>query len=147
MGKRRLSRELSLQFLYQLDASRKFESLKSNDFNEALEVFWITQEQNYDEDIKDFMEELSKGVIENFIGVDQIISRYSQNWKISRMASIDRNMLRIAVYEMAYLRNIPPPVTINEAIEIGRKYGNEETGAFVNGILDKVRLAKEKGEV
>ena len=147
MRKRRLSRELSLQFLYQLDTSGEFKLLKSGDFNEALEVFWTTQEQKYSEDIKIFMEELSRGVVENSIGIDQIISSYSQNWKISRMASIDRNMLRIAVYEIAYLRNIPPPVTINEAIDIGKKYGNEETGAFVNGILDKVRLAREKGEI
>ncbi len=63
------------------------------------------------------------------------------------MSTIDRNILRIAIYELAYLSNIPPPVTINEAVELGKKFGTEESGSFINGILDKIREAKEKGDI
>jgi N utilization substance protein B len=63
------------------------------------------------------------------------------------MATIDRNILRIAIYELLYLRNIPPPVTINEAVELGKRFGTEESGSFVNGILDKIRMAQEKGDL
>jgi N utilization substance protein B len=63
------------------------------------------------------------------------------------MATIDRNILRIAIYELLYLRNIPPPVTINEAVELGKRFGTEESGSFINGILDKIRMAQEKGDL
>ena len=118
MGKRRLSRELALKFLYQLDVLSDKKAEGPLDFDKELEGFLITQEEVPDEDIKDFMVVLSKGVSENIEGIDRIITKYSDNWKISRMSKIDRNILRLAVYEMLNLSNIPHPVTINEAVEI-----------------------------
>jgi len=72
--------------------------------------------------------------------------RYADNWKMERMSCVDRNILRIAVYEMLLCPDIPPKVSINEAIEVGKKFGTEESGAFINGILDSVRLSIEKGK-
>ena len=96
--------------------------------------------------MKEFFIILSRGVYENLNGLDEIISKYSDNWKVSRISRIDRNILRIAVYEMLNLSNIPHPVTINEAVDIAKKYGNNESGSFINGIVDRVRIALEKGE-
>lgn len=147
MGKRRLSRELALQFLYQYDISNELNSFKLIDFEKLVEDFLSSQEIRIEPDVSEFMSIICRGVLENIVGIDEVISQYCKNWRIGRMANIDRNILRISVYEMVYLRNIPPPVTINEAIEVGRKYGNEETASFVNGVLDRVRIAKEKGDI
>ena len=74
-----------------------------------------------------------------------MIERYSDNWKLSRMSGVDRNILRIAVYELMYCNDIPSKVTLNEAIDIGKRFGTDESGAFINGILDGIRMAlKEK---
>ncbi len=79
--------------------------------------------------------------------LDAIIERFSDNWKIDRMARVDRNILRMAVFELLFCEDIPPKVTINEAIDVGKKFGGEESGSFVNGIMDGVRLALDKGEL
>lgn len=147
MGKRRLSRELTLKFLYQIDPTSEFHRNNEINFDDEYELFWSTQEEDSDDDIKEFMTILARGVCENFEGIDKIISLYSDNWRISRMAKIDLNIIRVAVYEMVYLSNIPPAVTINEAVEIAKKYGCEDSGAFINGILDRIKVAKEKGEM
>src|SRR3972149_460806 len=125
MGKRRRARENTLQFLYQYDTLKESSSQELST-DDVLALFWATK------DIE---------------GIDDIINRYSEHWRLSRMSTIDRNILRMAIYELVYLRDIPPPVTINEAVELAKKYGTEESGAFVNGILDRIRVALEKGEV
>ncbi len=79
--------------------------------------------------------------------IDSIIERFSSNWKISRMSCVDRNIMRLAVYELLYCEDIPPKVSINEAIDIGKKYGTEESGAFINGILDSIRTAFENKDI
>ena len=145
MGKRRLSRELTLKFLYQYDVYVE-QDKELNNFDEQLEAFLITQDGINDSEIKDFFIILSRGVCDNLEGIDEIISKYSDNWKVSRISRIDKNILRIAIYEMLNLSNIPHPVTINEAVDIAKKYGNNESGSFVNGIVDRVRIALEKGE-
>ena len=146
MGKRRLSRELALKFLYQLDVLSDNVETSQIEFDKELESFLTTQETVGDEDTKKFMVTLARGVFENLEGIDRIITKYSENWKISRMSKIDRNILRLAVYEMLNLSNIPHPVTINEAVEIAKKYGTNESGSFINGVIDRVRIAFEKGE-
>ena len=88
-----------------------------------------------------FFMELVNGVMNNKPQIDTIIERFSNNWKISRMSCVDRNIMRIAVYEMLFCRDIPPKVSINEAIDVGKKFGTEESGAFINGILDSIRVA------
>jgi len=145
MGKRRLSRELTLKFLYQYDVYIE-QNKELNNFDEQLEGFLITQDGINDSEIKDFFLVLAKGVSDNRDSIDNIISKYSDNWKVSRISRIDKNILRIAIYEMLNLSNIPHPVTINEAVDIAKKYGNNESGSFINGIVDRVRIALEKGE-
>ncbi|MCK5551983.1 MAG: transcription antitermination factor NusB [Deltaproteobacteria bacterium] len=134
MGVRRRAREIALQVLYQ----REF-----NQAEEALGLFW-----NNFEALKgamDFSGRIIRGVEQHREDLDRIIDRYSSHWKIDRMAHVDRNILRIAVYELLYCDDIPPKVAINEAIDIGKKYGSEDSGAFINGVLDKVR-SEERGQ-
>lgn len=88
-----------------------------------------------------FVERLVRGTMSNSKAIDELISKWSQNWRISRMGRVDRNILRLATYELAFEPEIPSKVTLNEAIEIAKRYGTEESGKFVNGILD--RLAQE----
>jgi len=145
MGKRRLSRELTLKFLYQYDVYLE-QNKDLNNFEEQLEAFLITQDEINDDEIKDFFIVLGRGVCDNRDSIDEVISKYSDNWKVSRISRIDKNILRIAIYEMLNLSNIPHPVTINEAVDIAKKYGNNESGSFINGIVDRVRIALEKGE-
>ena len=92
-----------------------------------------------------FFEYLVKGVLENKVLIDLVVERYSSNWKIRRMACVDRNILRIGVFEMLFSTDIPVKVSINEAIDIGKRFGTPESGAFINGILDSIRLAIESG--
>lgn len=146
MGKRRIAREQALKFLYQIDVLTHDNNKKNLDVDQELTNFFMIEKTSFDENIKKFMIFLVKGVCENIERIDQMISRYSDNWKISRMSRIDRNILRIAVYEMTNLSNIPYAVTINEAVDIAKKYGTEESGAFINGVIDKVKLAVEEGE-
>ena len=89
-------------------------------------------------DSQRFYMKLIKGVIENKARIDELIEKFSSNWKISRMGCVDRNILRIAAYEILYCHDIPPKVSINEAVDIGKLYGTEESGSFINGILDGI---------
>ncbi|MDD4463608.1 MAG: transcription antitermination factor NusB, partial [Desulfobacterales bacterium] len=79
--------------------------------------------------------------------IDQLIEHFSSNWKISRMSCVDRNIMRMAVYELLFCTEIPPKVSINEAIDVGKRFGTEESGAFINGILDTIRIAIEEGKI
>lgn len=104
---------------------------------EALDLF-----RNNFEVLKgamDFSERLVKGVEQHREDLDRIIERYASHWKVDRMTHVDRTILRIATYELLYCYDIPPKVAINEAIDIGKKYGSEDSGAFINGVLDKVK--------
>lgn len=145
MGKRRRSRELALQFLYQFDSVNET-SPDSQRAEESLSQFWERDGLNTDPDVKDFATILSLGCSKNIGQLDDLISRYSEHWSLPRISKIDRNILRIAVYEMLYLSAIPAAVTINEAVELGKTFGTEESGAFINGILDKISKDREKGE-
>ena len=91
-----------------------------------------------------FFLELVNGILDAMVEIDALIERFSKNWKIRRMSCVDRNVMRIAVYELLYCQDIPPKVSINEAVDIGKKFGTEESGAFINGILDSIREALEK---
>jgi len=94
-----------------------------------------------------FFDLLVQGVLACRGQLDRLIEHFSRNWKVTRMSGVDRNAIRIAIYEMLRCDEIPPKVSINEAIEMGKKYGSEESGAFINGILDSVHLALEAGEI
>ena len=129
MGVRRRAREIALQVLYQ----REFDH---GEIEEAIALFW----NNFEvlKGAMDFSERLVKGVEQHRKELDRIIEQYSSNWRVDRMTHVDRTILRIATYEILYCDDIPPRVAINEAIDIGKKYGSEDSGAFINGILDKV---------
>jgi N utilization substance protein B len=99
------------------------------------------------EKVQPFFETLTRGVMRNRRQIDQLIERFSSNWKISRMACVDRNVMRIALYEILYLDDIPEKVSINEAIDIGKKFGTEDSGAFINGILDSAHIAIKNKEI
>ena len=88
-----------------------------------------------------FFSRLVEGVLDSGTEIDAILGRFSRNWKMSRMSCVDRNVMRIAVYEILYCDDIPPKVSINEAVDIGKKFGSEDSGAFINGILDSVRMS------
>ena len=129
MGKRRKAREWALKILYKID-------LTDYSYKEALDIFY--NNFNIPEELRDFIETLVKGVYENKKLIDRYIAKFSTNWRIERMSDVDRNILRMAIFELLFLDDIPPKVTINEAIEIGKKYGSEDSFAFINGILDRV---------
>ena len=130
-GRRRLARELAVQFLYQFD-------LSGGSLEEALPLFWQTQSEVSDAGHK-FVEELIHGVIERRAVIDGNIAKYTEHWDLPRIAAVDRNILRLAIYEMLYRDDIPPVVSINEAVDIAKKFSTRESGAFVNGILDRVK--------
>lgn len=94
----------------------------------------------------DYFQELVNGVCRVRSQLDGIIERFSSNWKVSRMSGVDRNVLRLAVFEMLCMDQIPPKVAINEAIDIGKRYGAEESGAFINGILDSIFIASQAND-
>jgi N utilization substance protein B len=136
MGERRKARECALQVLYAMDASKVTAE-------EALKLYW----QSHPEDsleIRTFAADIVKGTSKKVEEIDNLITQYSTNWKISRMSMVDRNILRFSVYELMWCQTIPVKVTLNEAIEIAKQYGTEESGSFINGILDKV--AKVSGK-
>jgi len=128
MGFRRKSRELALQVLFQADycPGQEGQTVRVSILNKAVSQ------------VRSFAELLVKGVSLHRDEIDQVIGRYTEHWSPERMALIDRCVLRFSTFELLYLEEIPPKVTINEAIEIAKKYGNEDSGAFVNGILDHI---------
>ncbi len=109
---------------------------------EAIDLF--CKHFRVSKNVKPFFLRLVEGVKASQQEIDTLIERFSENWKLSRMSRVDRNVLRIAVYELLYCHDIPPKVSINEAIDIGKRFGTEDSGAFINGILDGVRISLEK---
>ena len=135
MGTRRKARELAMQALFYMDM-QKYAS------EEMLEYFcgcFCNSKKS-----RPFLIKLVNGVIDEKDQIDALVERFSQNWKIHRMSCVDRNVMRIAVYELLYCDDIPPKVSINEAVDIGKKFGSQESGAFINGIMDSIRGALVK---
>jgi len=135
MGTRRQARELAMQALFYMD-------MQNNASLQMLDSFC----DNFRPPKKahPFFLTLVNGVLETISEIDILIERFSKNWKINRMSGVDRNVMRIAVYEMLYCEDIPPKVSINEAVDVGKKFGTEESGAFINGIMDSIRDALDK---
>lgn len=128
MKKRTRARELALQFLYQNDLVGLGVD-KADDF---------LREEEKDVETRRFAKRLVEGTLDHREEVDEVIQSVAQNWNISRMAVIDRNVLRLATHELLHCPDIPPKVAINEAIEIGKRFSTQNSGAFINGILDKI---------
>jgi transcription antitermination protein NusB len=104
----------------------------------------LREEPDSDENEEAFAERLVRGVVEHGPEIDAMIEGHSDNWRLERMPSVDRNILRIAAFELLYCEEIPPKVTLNEAIELGKRFGARESGAFINGILDRIMSDVEK---
>lgn len=133
---RRKAREYALKILYMID-------IRKEPPEKIIEEFWKNIEEK--EKIKSFANEIVNGVIEKIKEIDEIISSASLNWNIERMSYIDRNILRIGTYEIFFRNDIPKAVSINEGIEISKKYGDEDSPKFINGILHKIKEKFEKG--
>lgn len=136
--KRRKAREYVLQFLYSLDI---LGALEKDDHKERLEFFWRENKEK-DKEIIEFAEEIILGTIKNQKLIDSIIQSFSENWNFTRIAVVDRNILRFATFELLFRNDIPPAVTMNEAIELAKAYSSSDSASFINGILD--RIAKEE---
>jgi transcription antitermination factor NusB len=138
LRKRTQAREIALQFLYQQD-------IRKDDWMANINEFEILE--NADEAVSDFASMLIKGSLENISKLDDIIASSAQNWQLKRMATVDRNILRMATYELLFKEDIPIKVSINEAINLAKKFGDAESGKFVNGILDKIKRDIDAGQV
>jgi len=138
MGDRRQARELVLQALFFFDMNKSDSGKFDSDQN--LEAFCTNNEEKLTQGIKPFFMDLVNGVMENRSQIDTLLNQYSKNWKITRMPVVDRNIMRIAIFEFLKHADIPPSVTINEAVEIGKKYGTRDSGSFINGVLDRIKL-------
>jgi N utilization substance protein B len=129
-GKRTKARERAVQALYQIDVA-------ATDLEEALARFWRSFEP-VEREVMDLAEALVRGVATHRREIDDVIEGVSEHWRLDRMARVDRNVLRLAVHELLHRPDVPMKVVINEAIELGKKYGSESSGAFINGVLDKI---------
>ncbi len=139
IGRRRRSREIALQILYEMEVTKAPP-------DEAIKQYYelYTDEESEDEDLKfdipmsvrPFAEQLVYGVELHHAEIDKLIGSASQHWRIERMSIVDRNILRIALYEMLHCPDIPPKVSINEAVDLGKTFGSGDSGGFINGILD-----------
>ena len=130
MGKRREGREAAVQFLFQHDLNAEVQAGQES-------AFWELRPST--KEVRDFSEALAKGVLANQAAIDERIRKYTANYELHRIAIVDRNILRVAIYEMLFCNDVPPVVSINEAIEIAKRFGSEDSGRFVNGILDKLK--------
>jgi len=130
MGRRRKARESALQILFQLE-------FDATHVKKKIDQYWKAKKPS--KGIKDYSTWLIKGISTHKKEIDNIIQATSDHWRISRMALVDRNILRIAVFEILYEKDIAPAIIINEAIEIAKRYSSEEAAAFVNGVLDAVK--------
>lgn len=135
MRKRTQARECALQILYQMDVAQY-------SLDQVLPSFW--EFHPVGEDVRQFAEEIVRGTHQHLEEIDKKIAQYTENWQLNRMAVVDRNILRFATYELLFIDEIPPKVTINEAVNIAKKYSQDEAGKFVNGILDKINHTEVK---
>jgi N utilization substance protein B len=147
MGKRRKAREIALQTLY-LQESQSLSAAQANrayyeNFNSGTEGDDGEVREIADAEVKSFAEGLFFGVNDKRDRIDQVISDAALNWRVDRMTRVDRNVLRIAVYELLFEPDIPTRASINEAIELAKRFGTQESAPFVNGILDKVAQAEK----
>jgi transcription antitermination factor NusB len=137
MRKRSQARECVLKILYEVDVTQCT-------LDDALTSVWELSPSS--DEIRDFAERIARGTLEHLDEIDRKITQYAENWQMDRMAAVDRNILRFAVYELIFMDDIPPKVSINEAVNIAKKYSQEESGKFVNGVLDKIHHTEAKAK-
>mgnify|MGYP001082687976 CR=1 FL=1 len=137
MGHRRRAREYALQALYM------YETVQTG-LDELTELQWV--DKDIPDDIREFAITLIRGSIESLDTVDALIVKHSRNWKFERLSAVDKSILRISIYALLFLPDIPEIVTIDEGIELGKLYGGESSGQFINGILDAIKKIELKRE-
>ena len=130
MGHRRIARECALQMMYELDVGK-------HPKDEILRTYWLMNE--HPQKVRDFAELLFEGTVQRLKEIDKVIQRHTKNWRLGRMAAVDRNVLRLAVFEFLWGGKTPGTVIINEALEIAKKFSTHESAQFVNGILDSIK--------
>jgi N utilization substance protein B len=135
MRLRSKAREVALHLLYQIEVSKA-------DYRQAFQTYLKDYPQ--EQEVVDFSTTLISGVVVNLAAIDSLIKKYVKNWEIERMASIDRNILRIACFELLFLDEVPPKVSINEAIELAKRFGDIDSPRFINGVLDKIYKTENK---
>ena len=135
MGRRRKAREYALQMLFQIDLTDASPQL-------VFDQFWSGQEAKPDE--REFAERLVQGVVDQRRELDRYIVGAADNWRVERMATVDRNILRVAIHELLDDEQTPPPVIIDEAIAVAKRFGSGESGSFINGVLDSIRRQLDK---
>ncbi len=128
--KRTLARECALQILYQHE-------MNPAELRLVVEDYW-KQNPDFEGEVREFAERLVYGTTGHVEEIDAVLTKFAENWDLARMAIVDRNIMRFATYELLFMEDIPPKVTINEAVNIAKKFSQEESGKFVNGILDKI---------
>ena len=133
LGRRRIGREAAIQFLYG-------QEINPEDRLESLEAFWEVRPIR--PEARAFAEKLIDGVLEHKVEIDTILTEKLENYRMERLAAVDRNILRLAIHEILHCDDIPAPVSINEAIEIAKRFGSTESSGFVNGLLDSVRKSR-----
>ena len=129
MSNRRLSRELVIQFLY-------LSEMNEGEIENQLKSFW--ENNSCEEDVRSFTEDILNDIFDHKKEIDVRLEKFSDNWTLSRMTVIDRNLLRMAAAELIYSKTVPPKVAIDEAVEIAKKFGTEDSPNFINGVLDRV---------
>lgn len=132
MNSRSRAREIALQYLYFYDCAHDLLGNSASDVDKHFEHFEVSPR------VRDFARDLACGTLEHQIRIDDILQKHAEHWKLSRMSLVDRNLLRMASYELLYHADIPSSVTINEAVELAKRYGNQESAPFVNGVLDAI---------
>jgi len=135
MAGRRKGRELALQMLFQWDFSKEA-------YSEVQDSFW-TLHQEADDDVRSFSDRLVEGTIENIEIIDALLAGHAEHWRLPRMPAVDRNILRMATFELLHETETPCTVVINEALEVARKFSTHESILFINGILDSIRKERE----
>jgi N utilization substance protein B len=130
MGTRRKARELAVQLLYQHDLAKE-------DPEEGMRLFW--EYFPVDIEAREFCTQLVLGTLDRLVVIDELLSEASENWSLNRMSVVDRNILRLATYELVDRPDIPPSVSLNEAIEIAKKYSSPDAAVFINGVLDRIK--------
>ena len=135
MRKRTQAREFALQILYKQD-------LDPEVTDTLLQSFWETNPSA--PEVQEYTERIIRGSLSHLAEIDAVLSKYAEHWELHRMAVVDRNILRLSTYELLYLEDVPPKVVINEAVNIAKKFSQEESGKFVNGILDKISHSESR---
>lgn len=130
MRKRTQARECALQILYQLD-------INPGPLDEVFSSYW-EQQPTDSQEVRQFAEALVRGTLEHREAIDKLIREAATNWELERMAAVDRNILRFAAYELLYCKDIPPKVALNEAVNIAKKFSQEDSSKFINGVLDRI---------